>query len=465
MVYGLNTQLSRSAFYVFILLFFYYTKDNITGIAVLFILALHPWGLFYYKPYDWIFSLTNTVGVSFKSMIGVVILLKFFIYKSWKKNFIRDAFLTYYKIFGFYVGFLILWGLIFGYSAASFFSLIHSLPALVLFLVISRVFDPKALYLFNRIIFIFTLIHTFISIVDIISAGKITELLFFNRLASTGAVWDEELIRLLGGITFALYSFITGLYYLASRKAQFSTWFLWLVVLTSWFYILNSATRGWMIASIIMTGFFILYYSRRLLFGKKNLIIAFIIIALGIYFTPGLIKKNVNVAFDRFETVEFILEGDMTAGETARRWDERGPRVLTRFMESPVFGFGYSKVSMEYYDGHVGNHLLLLMGGVVGLAIVWLIVLSLIIKIFLLEIKNKGYTGIFVFGMGLIAIMIIHSTSRVMISFIMPFDSAFLLALIFNQINAHIQEVNYNNFYEINNNLNEIKENPSLHTS
>ncbi|PLX05851.1 MAG: hypothetical protein C0594_06700, partial [Marinilabiliales bacterium] len=94
-----------------------------------------------------------------------------------------------------------------------------------------------------------------------------------------------------------------------------------------------------------------------------------------------------------------------------------------------------SKITYRYYDNHVGNHDLLLVGGVLGLLIVWLSVFSIIAFIFRLE-KNGYGKSIFVFGIAIITMMLIHTTSRNMVSFLMPVDSAFLLALILSNVNS-----------------------------
>lgn len=112
--------------------------------------------------------------------------------------------------------------------------------------------------------------------------------------------------------------------------------------------------------------------------------------------------------------------------------------MLTRFSDSPIVGFGYSKVSAEYYDPHVGNHNLLLVGGIIGLAIFWLTMLFMVSYFFRMDFKFPTF-GFFVFGLALLSIMIIHSTSRTMVSFYMPVDAAFLIALIFNNFNSTLQ--------------------------
>lgn len=437
-VYGLNTQLARSLYFLFVILFFLLTRDNILGVAVLFIIALNPWGLFYYRPYDWVLPLTSNVGINYKIFFIIVIFIKLSSSISRTQKYIKDYFRRYYKPFLFYFIFLIIWGFVFGHSARSFYMLFLSLIVLLLYLVIPKAFDYYHIIVFNKIIFLFCIIHISVAYIDILLSGGITDLLIFGRNATTATLWGEVLIRQTGGIGIALYSMITGLYYMTNQNYKFKTWFLILIVTISLFYILNSATRGWMIAVFFIFLIYHIYYFKNVLIKKGINTILALIIFFGLLILPNSIRENLNAAFNRFETVEYVIEGDMSAGGTAGRWDIRGPRVLTRYNESPLFGFGFSDISSEYYDDHVGNHSLLLMGGIVGLIIIWLTVLSIILFLYRLEKRNKFYRGFFVFGIAGMGIMIIHSTTRSMISYQMPIDIALIITLLLNQVNAQI---------------------------
>jgi hypothetical protein len=194
-----------------------------------------------------------------------------------------------------------------------------------------------------------------------------------------------------------------------------------------------------MIASSFLLIMFLIYYIGKVSLRPRSTFSIIFIVLIGYFLIPISVQDNLISALDRLTTVEAIGQGDLTAEGTSKRLDIRGPRVLTNFEESPLLGFGYGNVSASYYDGHVGNHSLLLLGGVVGLTIVWLTVIALIAFFFRLDGKKFG-RGIFVFGLALMAIMIIHSSSRSMVSYVMDTDAAFLIALIFNHVNAVISD-------------------------
>jgi hypothetical protein len=227
-------------------------------------------------------------------------------------------------------------------------------------------------------------------------------------------------------------------YYIITKKDCFNTWFLWIAAIFSWIFILNSATRGWMISSsFLVMGFLLLNFS-KIFFSPRILISVVSLVLLILFLSPKSLKKNMEASFDRLSTVEAVLEGDVTAEGTAKRWDERGPKVLTRFNESPIFGFGYSKVTDDFFDGHVGNHMLLLVGGYLGVFIFIFTLLKIFILLYGLKIKFSD-PGYLILLLGIISILIIHTTSRNMVSFLMPTDSAIFLGLIFNHVNASLK--------------------------
>jgi len=395
-----------------------------------------PLGLFYYRWNEWILTLTPTVGVSFKDLYGIMFIIKAGFFISKRPNMIPDFIKRYYKVFWIFVIFLLFWGLSFGHNALSIFWLLKYLPSILLFIIVPKFFGHDELIAFNRIIFLFTVIHTMASFIDIITSGVFIQLFTFGK-PPVGIATQEDLIRIIGGIFLAFYSMIIGLFYLATKQSGIKNWYLWLVVLSSWFFILNSATRGWMLASIFLMFSFGVFNIVRNSLNMTTIFSLILLIFLVYIALPGALKQNLNSAFNRFSTIASIAEGDLTVEGTAYRWNVRGPHTLTRFKESPVVGFGYSSVTFDYYDNHVGNHSLLLTGGVIGLIIVWMTVFRIIL--FLFRLNGKIYeSGLFVFGLTLVAIMVIHSTSRGMIGYIMSADSAFFLCLIFNHINANI---------------------------
>jgi len=440
MVYGFNNPFTRLIYYGSIILIFFFSKDKVFPIALIFILIANPSGLFYTSPYNWILGITSKVGLLYSHAFAIAIFAKYLINISWRGHLLRGYINKEYKYFILYVGFLLIWGLIFGHSSKSAYDLVTTILVFSMFYVLSKVFSLNEFTFFNRIIFGFCIIYSVVSVLDILFVGQVSKLLFFGQLARGPAV-TEDLVRIFGGVWIALYSLIFSLYYILNNKRLFNYYFLFIVIISSQIILINSGTRGWITASLLLLSSFLLFYILKRKILVIHSISALIIVLLGLLILPLNLKENIKGSFERFSTVRYVAEGDLTAGGTASRWNVRGPKVLSKFSESPIFGYGFSKETSNSFDPHVGNHTILLVGGILGISILLITILKLVIFLFLLEKSNKEFMGLFIFGLGLLSIVIIHSTNMIAISFVrMPVNSAFVIALIFNFINANINQ-------------------------
>lgn len=435
-VYELRGTTYNFVYFTFLFTLYYRSKNDVFWIALFWIILTYPWGMFYYRESGWYFQLTSRVGIDISSIIPFIILIK--TYKRKTILFLKDdLFRRYYKFIVFMLFFLFLWGAQWGFSMRQIAMLMTYLPGILFFIVVPRLFSYAKLLKFNSIIFLFTSIFVVSSIFDIIGNGVVTKFISFGfeHMPGTAIVTDGDstLVRQIGGIYLCFYSMILSLYYIINAKNEFSGLYLWLNLILSILFIINSATRGWMLATFFIIIIFIFRYTLKIQLLPK--FIGGIIVGAAVFTLLSTeYIDNLMLAFERFSTVKAVAEGDFTAEDTAHRWDERGPAVLARFNESPIFGFGLSAISAEYYDKHVGNHVLLLISGVFGFVLLYILIIAILRYIYkLAKIVDKS---IFIFCLAILSILIIHATSREMISYLMPTDSAFFLALIFNHINA-----------------------------
>ena len=137
---------------------------------------------------------------------------------------------------------------------------------------------------------------------------------------------------------------------------------------------------------------------------------------------------------DRMSTLTALLEGDPTAGGTLGRLTERSPRVLGKFVERPITGFGFSREYNEYSDSHVGNETLLLKGGVVGYALMFYFWFNFNLKLFrrnqYLTRQNPYKDTLLVFIIGFIGLFLIHSSSGYIFNYEIRFNTGMALAII-----------------------------------
>jgi O-antigen ligase len=127
-----------------------------------------------------------------------------------------------------------------------------------------------------------------------------------------------------------------------------------------------SATRGWIISIglIILSTFLV---SKKLKKLTGFIVTIAILIMLGL--SNPAIKKQSEYSIDRLTTLEALAEGDVTAKGTLRRLDVRGPKVMKKWSENPILGWGYSDITWKYVDPHVGNQTLLMMSGILGFSL------------------------------------------------------------------------------------------------
>jgi hypothetical protein len=166
----------------------------------------------------------------------------------------------------------------------------------------------------------------------------------------------------------------------------------------------------------------------------RKLSIPFILILLIIQFVP-VVGQQVVLALQRYETVQLLLKGDVTAGGTLMRLDVRRPRVMSKFYESPIVGWGYGSVAREYDDGHVGNENLLMHTGIIGYSLWLLLLLNFIFKMNQLNNKlspKNPYKNIpILFIIFIIGMFIINAGAQHFFNYQLSYVGGFFLCFIF----------------------------------
>jgi hypothetical protein len=206
-----------------------------------------------------------------------------------------------------------------------------------------------------------------------------------------------------------------------------------------------SATRGWIIAFtvVLLLTAFLIDTNKGISRFITIAITGFIIVFALMFFSP-MLESQMNSSFRRVSTIENVFKGDITAGGTSIRLSERGPKVLTKFKERPLFGFGYSDVYFEYADVHVGHHTILLNGGVIGYIIFTFIFIKWLIIIIKNSsnklIKKKHGNALKIYALSLIFIYIIHSTSHIFWGFTLnsKYSTFFAFVLLLNSFNIAV---------------------------
>ena len=213
-----------------------------------------------------------------------------------------------------------------------------------------------------------------------------------------------------------LLGFFAALFYAIKDQKYFSRLYLNLIIFSASAIVLFSATRGWMIGFGITM---ILYYTVVVKANPKRLALFIIIVFAGSFIGRQipLINMQIDYSIERFTTVGGIIEGDEEALETQARTTERGPRVMNKWQESKLLGWGFSDSFWEFSDGHVGNQNILLHSGILGAILILIFFLTFHERLLISAIKGHQRENL-VFIIFFIGWFVIHSTSGQHFSFL-----------------------------------------------
>lgn len=156
-----------------------------------------------------------------------------------------------------------------------------------------------------------------------------------------------------------------ALFFLAYKRRFFSNLYLFAILGANFASIFLSATRGWtiyMVFVIALSFVFVVKFDRQ----RVMTIIGMLLIAVIASQSIPIIRTQVNNAVKRMLTLEKLAEGDATAGGTLIRLTERGPKVMKKWEQSKLTGWGFSTGFMEANDFHVGNQNILMHSGIIG---------------------------------------------------------------------------------------------------
>lgn len=211
-----------------------------------------------------------------------------------------------------------------------------------------------------------------------------------------------------------LISFFGALFALTTERVPWKRLFFLAVIVADVLAAFLSATRGWVIAfSVLLLLYAILVV--RLRPGQIALGAALGAALLFALLRVPAVRHQFEEASDRILTVGQLAKGDLTAGGTLERLDRRAPRVMKKWSGSPITGWGFSDEYREYGDSHVGNHNVLLHGGIVGAllmaAFLFFFAWKITARAVALPFMDIRRQGLLVFPIFLVAWFIIHSSS------------------------------------------------------
>ena len=254
-------------------------------------------------------------------------------------------------------------------------------------------------------------------------ASQLFDILMGQTITTYLGVGEKEAIEITQisiyrgfySVQIILISFFAALFFAAKQQKFFSQLYLNLIIFSASAMVVLSATRGWMIGFGITL---ILYYTIIAQANPKRVALFFIIVLVGFYIGRQIpvIDMQISFSIERFTTVGGIIEGDDEALATQVRTTERGPKVMNKWSESKLLGWGFSDNFWEYSDGHVGNQNILLHSGIFGALLMLIFFLTFHEKLLISAIKGSQRENL-VFIIFFIGWFIIHSSSGQHFSF------------------------------------------------
>lgn len=443
-VYYLPAVINRIVF-LGILFAAYRTKTDYVYFAWFFLINNAPGRLFAAGGVDDVriplYPLVPGISLSFQDLFLILYVIKYLSIKRHSKFIFHKEFL-YFLAFGFIV---VLYSFLLGMNADSMILNFRALIPWSLVFIVPAYFKSKEIVV-RVSVFIFPVVFlAFISLVYSYTTGNYLDYFLRGEEFRSLAVEDTgPASRSYSAFLVSFFAIVQAFYYYFNQHLRVNRNYLVFILLFGVLSILFTATRGWIIAIVfLLTGALVLLITSRLLTRVSRLIALSIIIIVVISTQIPILKKQFRKSYERFATLENLVEGDLTAGRTLSRLDVRGPRVMTKFWESPVFGWGFSDEYNKSQDSHVGNQNLLLSVGILGFIFVNGLFIHFCLKIYnfskISKIRANEGKAPMIYLLGLLSVFIIHSSSSQFWGYNMGFDQlnkVLFLSFFFASINS-----------------------------
>jgi hypothetical protein len=436
-------------YFLVLLLLFWNSKKDFFWIAFMFVLYDQPCGFFSgglksdFQRLP-IYSIFAGLSLSVHDVFYLLALVKA-LAKGRKSKFILGKMLSMllaYFCFSYIISILL------GMDYKTHVQAMRSLIPLTMFFFIPLLLRKKEDY--------FSLFALLFPIMFFVLAGQFYHILFGTPLVSilkkdaaliTGHIVEistyEGVIRAIDSPYLNIFCLIGASFLAIKKTSHINKLYYYSIISICLVSMFLSATRGWIIAYAVMMVIYFFFVDRSISnsFVRIGVLGAFTFLIL---FTNPVITRQSERVVDRVMTMKNLVEGDVTAGGTLTRIDEHSPRVMKKFWESPVIGFGISDEAYKYADEHVGNQSQLLEMGIVGFLIFIIFILrfmKLIVKVeSSLSRQNSYKKSLYVFIVGFIGLFIIHSSSTQIFGYILSQEKIFLVSLFFCVAGFFIKE-------------------------
>lgn len=354
----------KTPFYILLLIAYFRSKQEAMWMVFFLTISDGFWGFF--NPFEVVMSVLP--GLPPIEVAHLYIVLT--IIKASKREspgpFFNDTIL---KVIAVYIVLLIAQGYLLGLSGAMNvqFRLVKFILPLSLFYSVPRLFRTEEdfrecfLYLFPM-----AFLALFAQVFTITTSITPSQYLgVYKKFWFTVDVAKGKTYRGFYSSATVLTAYFGAFYLLARKDKYFHFLYPFAIVATGLLCVVLSATRGWLLGFSLSLMLFLTFVLRLSFKRLASVLTAGAIMITGLLLIP-VVEKQFTNAFKRFTTLEKLAGGDVTAGGTLSRISERSPRVMDKWSETPITGWGFSDEFFKYADFHVANQNILLHSGILG---------------------------------------------------------------------------------------------------
>lgn len=464
-VYFLPAMLSRLLFFVYLLLF-YKSTNNYFWIAFVFLLLATPMGLFSGGLRDDsqrlpLYSFGAGFSFSFFDLFYVTAIFKAI---NIKNNIPRYYFNTALQIVIAFGILLLVYSLLTGINVKNIILIVRT----GIFPFAFFIFAPRLITTTDQFTKLIRLLLPFVFLSFI---GQVYEISFGRPLvammrsgaeiaAESGiAEGSDKVSRAFDSEFLNTLSIIFCSFFLISGDKNFKPVYLLILIFLNFFICFTSATRGSFLSYAVIVAllfWFIIKSSTSNSKHFKYIFITIIIVAAGWMALKSSNKLNTQVELsgERLSSLSSIASGDVTSVNA--RVDERIPKLMAKFKERPLFGWGFSSESIDASDGHVGMHNMLREGGILEM-IVFAIFFYQVVSIPRRMRRKKGIlqgeaNALSFVVIAFLSLLIEHTTSMQYFGYLLQFEPKnvwMIVTILLVGINLFYRKTNINISYRL----------------
>ena len=362
----------KTPFYILLLVAYFRSTNEALWLALFLTTADGFWGFF--NPYEVVVKLIPGLPAIELEQLYIALTVVKAARRENPGPFFHDNLM---RMMAVYIGLLVVQGYALGLSPALNvqFRLVKFLLPLAMFYSLPRLFRTEEDFKeFFTYVFPMAFLALFAQVFTITTSIAPSQALgVFKKFWFTVDVAKGATYRGFYSSATVLLAYFGAFYWLARRSNFFDPRYLFAVLAACYLCVVLSATRGWLIGFTVALVLFLIFVQKLSLkrtatFGIMGAAIVSLLMLIPV------VEKQFTNAFARFTTLEKLASGDATAGGTLSRLNERSPRVMDKWSESPFSGWGFSDEFFKYGDFHVGNQNILLHAGVIGVLLMALFI-------------------------------------------------------------------------------------------